>query len=115
MGVNATGTLALTRESRRRRRENQGAVGGEGVGSGEGLCPFPKKYDFFISKWCDENDSNLRYSKVPLNGKNKPLVKILGGGRQHRTTPAGQILEDHDPCNPCGVDAYAFCHTFTYP
>jgi len=24
----------------RRRRENRGAIGGEGVGSAEGLCPF---------------------------------------------------------------------------
>ena len=39
----------------------------------------------------DENDSDLRYSEVPLKGKNKTLVKILGG-RQHRTTPACQIL-----------------------
>jgi len=39
----------------------------------------------------DENDSDLRYSEVPLKGKNKTLVKILGG-RQHRTTPARQIL-----------------------
>jgi len=29
--------------------------------------------------------------QVPLKGKNKTLVKILGG---------------HDPCNSCGVDAY---------
>jgi len=55
----------------------------------------------------DENDSDLRYSEVPPKGKNKILVKILGG-RQHRTTPAGQILGGRDPCNPCGVDAYAF-------
>ena len=27
----------------------------------------------------DENDSDLRYSEVPLKGKNKTLVKILGG------------------------------------
>ena len=42
--------------------------------------------------WCiaNENDSYLRYLEVPLKGKNKTLVKILGG--QHRTTPAGQIL-----------------------
>jgi len=37
------------------------------------------------------------------------LTKILGG-RQHRTTPAGQIFfwgeGGRDPCNPCGVDAY---------
>ena len=39
----------------------------------------------------DENDSDLRCSEVPLKGKNKTLVKILGG-RQHRTTHAGQIL-----------------------
>ena len=44
--------------------------------------------------------------EVPLKGKNKTLVKILGG-RQHRTAPAGQILGGRDPCNPCGVDAYA--------
>ena len=49
MGVNATGTLEGS-QVERRRRENQGAVGGEGVGSGEGLCPFPKKYDFFHLK-----------------------------------------------------------------
>jgi len=28
----------------------------------------------------DENDSDLRYSEVPLKGKNKTLVKILGAG-----------------------------------
>jgi len=33
------------------------------------------------------------------------LVKM--GGRQHRTTPACQILGGRDLCNPCGVDAYA--------
>ena len=38
--------------------------------------------------------------------KNKTLVKILGGGRQHRTTPTGQILGGRDSCTPCGVDAY---------
>ena len=44
-----------------------------------------------------------------LKGKIKTLVKILGG-RQHRTTPACQIVGGgvRDPCNPCGVDdAYA--------
>ena len=51
----------------------------------------------------DENDSDLQYSEVPLKGKNKTLVKILGG-RRHRTTHAGQILGGR---NPCSVDAYA--------
>jgi len=38
----------------RRRRENRGAVGGEGVESGEGLCcaPSQKIYEFFISLVC---------------------------------------------------------------
>jgi len=36
--------------------------------------------------------------------KIKHLSKYWGGGRQHRTTPAGQILGGRDPC---GVDAYA--------
>jgi len=40
----------------------------------------------------DENDSDLRYSEVPLKGKIKTLVKILGGGGR----------------DPCGVDAYGF-------
>jgi len=43
MGVNATGTLGGGSQVERRRRENRGAVGGEGVKSGEGLCPFPEK------------------------------------------------------------------------
>ena len=38
MGVNATGALGVER----RRCENRGAVRGEGVGSREGLCPFPE-------------------------------------------------------------------------
>jgi len=29
-----------------RRRENRGAIGGEGVGSGEELCPFPENLNF---------------------------------------------------------------------
>jgi len=41
MGVNATKTLGGS-QVQRGRRENRGAVGGEGVGSGEGLYPFPE-------------------------------------------------------------------------
>jgi len=53
-------------------------VGGEGCGLGRGCAPSQKIYEFFISKWCDmvhtgriadENDSDLRYSEVPLKGK----------------------------------------------
>jgi len=34
----------------RRRRENWGAVGGEGVGFGDGLCPFPENLWIFHLK-----------------------------------------------------------------
>jgi len=49
------------------------------------------KKKLYTGRIADENDSDLRYLEVPPKGKNKTLVKILGGG---------------DPCNPCGVDAY---------
>jgi len=42
----------------RRRRENRGAVGGDGGrlgywGLASGYAPSQKIYEFFISKWCD--------------------------------------------------------------
>ena len=54
--------------------------------------------------WCiaDENYSDLRYSEVPPKRKNKTLVKILGG-RQHRTTPAGQMLGVATPATPAAL------------
>jgi len=85
MGVNATGTLGGCRSSAE--YENRGAVGGEWVGSGERL---------YTERIADENDSDLRYSEVPLKGKNKTLVKMLGG-RQHRKTPAGQNIGGRIP------------------
>jgi len=36
-------------------------------------------------------------ARSSAEGKNETLVKILGG-RQHRTTPASQILGGRDPC-----------------
>ena len=50
----------------------------------------------------DENESDLRYSEVPLEGKNKTFVKILGG-RQQRTTPASQILGVANPVTPAAL------------
>jgi len=104
MGVNAAGTLGGS-QIERRRRENRGAVGGEGWGLMRGCAPSQKIYEFFISKWCDmvhsgcvvfkihvqllnyklytgriadENDSDLRYSEVLLKGKIKHLSKYWG-------------------------------------
>ena len=99
-----------------RRRENRGAVG----------CALSQKiYEFFISKWCDmvhsgcvvfkntgriadKNDSVLRYSEVPLKGKNKTLVKYWEG-RQNRTTPAGQILGVATPATPAALTPMRCC------
>jgi len=74
MGVNATVTLGVagpapkTRESRRRRRR------------GGGPHPLPRQFMNFSSQngviWCI---LGVLYSEVPLKGKNKTLVKILGG------------------------------------
>jgi len=41
--------------------------------------------------------------KFRLKGKNKTLVKLLGGGHQHRTTPAGQILGVATPATPAAL------------
>jgi len=49
--------------------------------------------------------ANCGIQKFRCREKIKHLSKYWGG-RQHRTTPAGQILGCRDPCNPCGVDAY---------
>jgi len=43
-------------------------------------------YKLYTGRIADENDSDLRYSEVLLNGKIKHLSKYWGG-RQHRTTP----------------------------
>ena len=56
----------------------------------------------FLRFMCHENDSDFRYSEVLLKGKSKTLVKILGG-RQHRTTPACQILGVATPATPAAL------------
>jgi len=59
-------------------------------------------YKLYTRRIADESDSDLSYSEVPLKGKNQTLVKILGG-RQHRTTPAGQILGVATPATPAAL------------
>jgi len=53
----------------------------------------------------DENDSDLRYSEVPPKGKNKTLVKNIGGSST-QDDPWRSNIGGRDPYNPCGVDAY---------
>ena len=48
----------------RRRRENRGAVSGEGWGLGRGCAPSQKIYEFLISKWCDMVQSGCDVFKI---------------------------------------------------
>jgi len=52
-----------------------------------------------------ENDSDLRYSEVPLKGKKSNTCQNIGGSST-QDDPADQILGGRDSCNPCNVDAY---------
>ena len=67
MGVNATGTLGVAGRAPKT-RENRGAVSAaRGVGSGEGLCPFQKIYEFFFSKWRDMVHSGCVVFKIHVS------------------------------------------------
>ena len=94
----------------RRRRENQGAVGGEGGGVWVIWCT---PGVLFLRFMCPVDCSCIinfievpRYRlanpfQVPLKGKKiKHLSKYWGGGRQHRMTPAGQVLGGSRPLQP---------------
>ena len=106
------GRAPKTRESRRRRRRGR-------WGLRRGCAPSQKIYEFSSQNgviWCilgvlflrfmcpTDCSCMINFTEVPVcarssaEGKNKTLVKILGG-RQHRTTPVGQILGGRDPCN----------------
>jgi len=79
----------------RRRRENRG---GEGVRSGEGLCPFPENFSSQNGMiWCILDVLFLRFTcpmdcSCMINFIEVPVCAQILGSRQHRTTPAGQIL-----------------------
>jgi len=61
----------------------------------------------YTGRIADGNDSDLRYSEVLQKGKNKTLVKILGGSTQDDPCRS-KYWEGCDPCNPCGIDTYVY-------
>jgi len=78
--------------------------------------PLPRKFKNFSSQndvmWCilgvlflrfmcHENDSDLRYSEVPLKGKSKTLVKILGVVNTGR--PCRSNIGGRDPATPAAL------------
>jgi len=98
----------------RRRRENRGAVGGEEGWVWGGAVPLLRKFLIFLKSqngvvWCILGVLFLRFI-CPMDCS--CMINFILGGRQHRTTPAGQILRGRDPCNPCGVDAYGYLILF---
>ena len=70
--------------------------------------PLLRKFMNFSSQndvvWCIMGVLFLRFM-CPMDCS--CMINFILGGRQHRTTPAGQLLGGRDPFNPCGVDAYA--------
>ena len=116
MGVNATGTLGGRRSSAEDARI-EAPQAARGYGLGTGCAPSQKIYEIFISKWCDMVHSGCVVFKIHVlwkwqrlavfrssaGGKKIKHLSKYWGGRQHRTTPAGQILGGREPC---GVDAY---------
>ena len=69
--------------------------------SGELTDKYPKWCDMVQS--ADENDSDLRYSEVPLKGKIKHLSKYWGVVNTGRPL---QVKYSGGRVDPCGVDAY---------
>ena len=69
--------------------------------------PLPRKLMNFSSQngvaWCI---LGVLFFKIHVSNGLQFRCHNIGGGGQHRTTPAGQILGGRDPCDPCGVDAY---------
>jgi len=89
----AADRMDLCLQVERRRRENRGAVGGEGDGVWGGAVPLPRKFMNFPSQngviWCILGVSFLR---LVCTMDCSCMINFILGGRQHRTTPAGQIL-----------------------
>ena len=92
------------RESRSRRRRGGGV-------------PLPRKfYEFFISKWCDMVQMKMTATcgiqkfRCMEGKKIKHLSKYWGSSTQD--DPCRSNSGGCDPCNPCGVDAYAYRHTY---
>ena len=59
----------------------------------------------YTGRIADENDSDLRYLEVPLKGKKINHLSKYWSSTQD--DPCRSNIGGRDPCNPCGVDAYA--------
>ena len=114
----------------RRRSENRGAVGGEGVESGRGYAPSQKIYEFFVSKWCHmvhsgcvvfkfhvfncwiknctlgalqmKMTATCGIQKFRWRGKIKTLVKILGVATP-ATPGRWRLWWKHISCWACSI------------
>ena len=90
----------------RRRRENRGAVGGEEGWVWGGAVALPRKFlNFFYQNGVALCILGVLFLRFICPMDCSCMINFILGGRQHRTTPACQILRGRDPCNPCGVDA----------
>jgi len=92
MGVNATATLGGL-QVERRRRENRGAVSGEGWGLGRGYAPSQKIYEFLISKWCDMVHSGCDVEAPCSNRSTSPARGTYSSMQRPNDGTDGQLAK----------------------
>jgi len=101
----------------RRRRENRGAVSGEGCASGDGLCPFPENLWIFHLKmvWygAHKMTATCGIQKFRWREKIKHLSKYWGSSTHD--DPCRSNIGGSDPCNLCGIDAYGHFRLSIWP
>jgi len=97
----AYGTLAGRRSS----AEDARIEAARGWGLGRAV-PSQKIYEFFILKWCYMVHSGRVVFKIHvLKGKENTCQNI--GASSTQDDPCRSNIGGRDPCNLCGVDAYA--------